>query len=247
MVRIFYNSFVVKKIIQHPEIGTIELCSRNNLRGTRFRVTADKVRITTNPIAYFTVFPLSKERVAWILEAKKKLATQAKIQNFAPETELRANRFTLKFAPNQELKTSFVAQRSDQELIIFFRPEIDFESAENQQKIKHIIAHFLKIDAQRILPNRLKNLAEKHGFAFSEMRINSAQTRWGSCSSKKQINLSYNIMLLPDALVDFVLVHELCHTREMNHGEHFKTLMRSIFPNYDELNKALKHYHTLHL
>ena len=52
-------------------------------------------------------------------------------------------------------------------------------------------------------------------------------------------------MLLPEELIDFVLVHELCHTREMNHGKNFKMLMKSIFPNYENLNTKLKNERTL--
>ena len=88
-------------------------------------------------------------------------------------------------------------------------------------------------------------LADTHGFQYTSLKINSARRRWGSCSAKKQINLSLYLMLLPEELIDFVIVHELCHTREMNHGERFKKLMHDIFPNYDELNKSLKKQSTL--
>ena len=64
-------------------------------------------------------------------------------------------------------------------------------------------------------------------------------------SRQQEIKSGLYLMLLPEELIDFVIVHELCHTREMNHGERFKKLMRAIFPNYDELNKSLKKQSTL--
>lgn len=237
----------MKSIITHPVIGDIEFCTRRNVRGTHFRVTADRVCITTHPLLARSVFPLSDERVAWILNAQHELAhkTTTPAYNFAPHSTLKTNRFVVRFAPDDNLRTTFAARRTDDALTIAFRPECDFANSANQRKIRHLIAYFLKIEAQQILPARLQALADTYGFAFAHVRINSAQTRWGSCSAKRVINLSYNLMLLPDALIDFVLVHELCHTREMNHGARFKQLMTGIFANYTALNAALKQYRPL--
>lgn len=237
----------MKSIITHPVIGDIEFCTRRNVRGTHFRVTADRVCITTHPLLARSVFPLSDERVAWILNAQHELAhkTTTPAYNFAPHSTLKTNRFVVRFAPDDSLRTTFAARRTDDALTIAFRPECDFASSANQRKIRNLIAHFLKIEAQQILPARLQALADTYGFAFAQVRINSAQTRWGSCSAKRVINLSYNLMLLPDELIDFVLVHELCHTREMNHGARFKQLMTGIFANYTALNAALKQYRPL--
>ncbi|HKL96610.1 MAG TPA: YgjP-like metallopeptidase domain-containing protein [Paludibacteraceae bacterium] len=235
----------MKTIIQHPEIGNIELCTRNGSRGVSFRVTPEKVRITVSPMLSGTVFPLSKERTEWILNAQQKIATRSRVLNFSPETILQTHNFTVTFAPKDNLKTTFAAQRKENTLTIYFKPETDFTKAENQLVIKRIVTHFLRIEAVNFLPNHLKKLAEKYGFDYSKVKINSAHKRWGSCSVHKQINLSLYLMLLPEELIDFIIVHELCHTREMNHGERFKKLMRTIFPNYDELNQSLKKQFTL--
>lgn len=78
------------------------------------------------------------------------------------------------------------------------------------------------------LPTRLHNLAAKHGFVYHKVRISNSRGRWGSCSSKKSINLSLYLMTLPPHLIDYVLLHELCHTKEMNHGPAFWELMDSV-------------------
>lgn len=64
--------------------------------------------------------------------------------------------------------------------------------------------------------------------AYASVKINSSQGRWGSCSTKKDINLSYYLVLLPSYLIDYVLLHELCHTREMNHSERFWSLLNQF-------------------
>ena len=77
------------------------------------------------------------------------------------------------------------------------------------------------------------------------MKINSSKGRWGSCSARKAINLSYYLVLLPKHLIDYVLLHELCHTREMNHGERFWALLNSVTDGKAlELREELKQYKT---
>ncbi len=83
----------------------------------------------------------------------------------------------------------------------------------------------LRNRASETLPALLSALAKRHGFTYASVGINSSKTRWGSCSAKGKINLSASLMLLPRHLVEFVLLHELCHTVHMDHGKGFKELL----------------------
>ena len=83
----------------------------------------------------------------------------------------------------------------------------------------------LRIKAQSILPVQLSKLAELHGFTYSGVKISRSRSRWGSCSSKGSINLSFYLLLLPEHLIEYVLLHELCHTVQMNHSIAFWTLL----------------------
>jgi len=99
----------------------------------------------------------------------------------------------------------------------------------------------MRNEALRILPKRLEIIALHHGFQYSGVTIRQTKTRWGSCSSKKRINLSSSLMLLPEHLIDYVLMHELCHTVEMNHSERFWSLMNRVTNgNAHQLSKELK-------
>ncbi len=115
---------------------------------------------------------------------------------------------------------------------------------ENGQKdIWNGINYFLKKEAKRLLPSRLAQLAQHYNFKFASVKIQSAKTRWGSCSGAKDINLSMYLMLLPSHLIDYVLLHELCHTIEMNHSEHFWALMNKVTNNKSkQLRAELKKY-----
>ena len=68
-------------------------------------------------------------------------------------------------------------------------------------------------------------LAAAHGFDYRGVKIQPSCTRWGSCSARRDINLSYYLMLVPPHLADYVMLHELCHTREMNHSPRFWALL----------------------
>ena len=84
-----------------------------------------------------------------------------------------------------------------------------------------------------------------HNLPYKAVKINNSQGRWGSCSATKSINLSFYLMLLPKHLIDYVLLHELCHTREMNHGDKFWQLLDKLTDNRSQALRAeLKNYKT---
>lgn len=86
----------------------------------------------------------------------------------------------------------------------------------------------LKQEAQAYLPGRLLSLSQKHQLPYLRLRIGKSTSYWGRCSSNKSILLSCYLMILPEELIDYVLLHELCHTKEMNHGSSFWALMDQV-------------------
>jgi hypothetical protein len=106
--------------------------------------------------------------------------------------------------------------------------ETAFADANIQQALRNTIVESMRDSAKAILPERLSNFSKEYELPYSSMKISSSRGRWGSCSSNKSINISLYTMLLPLRLVDYVLKHELCHTREMNHSESFWALLDSM-------------------
>jgi predicted metal-dependent hydrolase len=101
----------------------------------------------------------------------------------------------------------------------------------------------LREEARKALPPLVAELASRHGFCYTSLRISSAHTRWGSCSGNNSISLSLFLMLLPDHLREFVILHELCHTHHHNHSAAFHTLLNSLTEGREKaLNKELKAY-----
>lgn len=128
-------------------------------------------------------------------------------------------------------------------LTIEFPDKTDCNAKQTQQYFWNGINYFLKKEAKRLLGERTKQLAAKHGFTFTEVKIQSSKSRWGSCSRHKSINLSFYLMILPAHLIDYVILHELCHTKEMNHGVKFWQWMDKVTDNKSkELRAELKKY-----
>jgi predicted metal-dependent hydrolase len=109
--------------------------------------------------------------------------------------------------------------------------------------VPEIDENALKRKAQSILPDQLAKLAGSYGFKYSGVKIRKSRSRWGSCSSKKAINLSFYLLLLPEHLIEYVLLHELCHTVEMNHSPAFWALLNKCTQNQArELRREIRKY-----
>lgn len=95
-------------------------------------------------------------------------------------------------------------------------------------------------EAMRVLPARVSHFASLVGVTYGRITIRNQKTRWGSCSSKGNLNFNCLLMLAPAAVQDYVVVHELCHRKEMNHSPRFWAEVERIIPEYKTYEKWLK-------
>ncbi|MDY9919500.1 MAG: M48 family metallopeptidase [Proteiniphilum sp.] len=116
----------------------------------------------------------------------------------------------------------------DGELIVFIPDGLDMMDRQLQDRIKDMVRSVLRHEAKRVLPQKVAFWAKEFNLQFSQVKINKSTTRWGSCSLQKNVNLSLYLMLLPERLIDYVVLHELAHTVEMNHGEKFWELLSKL-------------------
>ena len=90
----------------------------------------------------------------------------------------------------------------------------------------------MKDEAKRVIPDRVKYYAGIMGVTFGKITIKNQKTRWGSCSSKGNLNFNCLLMLTPDKVRDYVVIHELCHLKQMNHSKMFWAEVEKVMPDY---------------
>ena len=96
--------------------------------------------------------------------------------------------------------------------------------------------------AVKLIPERVAYYAPKIGVTYGRITIRNQRSRWGSCSSKGNLNFNCLLMLTPMEVIDSVVVHELCHRKEMNHSKAFYAEIQKVFPDYDKWNRWLKEH-----
>jgi predicted metal-dependent hydrolase len=110
-------------------------------------------------------------------------------------------------------------------------------SAENSVMIYEA---WLKKLAKKTLTERVRKIASELNFTVGKITIRGQKTRWGSCSTNGNLSFNYNLLRFRKEINDYVIIHELCHLKEMNHSEKFWKLVEGYYPDYKNLRKELK-------
>lgn len=118
----------------------------------------------------------------------------------------------------------------------------DISESVVQEAIRAVAIKALRKESKHYLPKRLERLAQLHDFSYANVRFSHSSGRWGSCSAHGTISLNIGLMNLPFEIIDYVLLHELAHTRHMNHSSSFWQLVEQLDPNYKGHRKLLKGY-----
>lgn len=120
-----------------------------------------------------------------------------------------------------------LARQREQRMVIRLDPA---EAAEAKRRMKDI------------LYERCAYFAERMGVEYRSIKVNSAAARWGSCTSEGNLNFTYRLFFADPALIDYVVVHELAHRKEMNHSSRFWHVVASVMPDYSERRAALREF-----
>jgi len=146
------------------------------------------------------------------------------------EKSRRAKRVIISVRPSRKVRVAIPMRTSFKKALEFVylkkewiqRQLVNIEQDENRQKaLKDAFLTIDKADAKKRLTDRLYHLTKEHGFTFNNVSIREQRTRWGSCSHKNNISLNLKLVLLPKELIDYVMLHELVHTRIHNHSKKF--------------------------
>ena len=171
-------------------------------------------------------------------------------------TVIRSNRKTVAIQVNSDLSVTVRAPRSVSEKDIeeilkkkeaWISKHIEkiketkerFE-AEPTEKLTREKVIALADKALKVIPERVEYFAKVIGVTYGKITVRNQKTRWGSCSSKGNLNFNCLLMLAPPEVLDYVVVHELCHRKQMNHSKAFWLEVEKVLPNYKEVRKWLK-------
>lgn len=226
------------KIIEIDGVGPVQLVKHANSRSLRISIGPNgTVKVTIprwTPYQAGAAFALSKR--LWIIE---NLQPTVLIRNGTPIGKFHH----LYFRPNDKA-TGVSSRRKGSELIVSYPSALSQNDPTVQQSANKIAIKALREQAESLLPNRLRDLANKHGFEFKSVSVRQLKARWGSCNSKSEITLNLFLMQLSWELIDYVLLHELTHTKAMHHGPEFWEIFEAALPGAKKKRSALRAHKT---
>ena len=225
-----------------PEVG--EVLFRRNVHAPRLTISirpASGVRVT---VPGYLSIACAKEFVAqkkgWILEKLNEISSHNSHRALTTGYKTREHELLLVPTKINSIKVSI----QDKQMMLQFPEEISSTSHEIQAVVKVTIEKVYRLEANKILPTRVDNLARAFDFKYNSLRIKNITSRWGSCSGINNINLSIYLMKLPDELIDYIILHELTHTVHKNHGPDFWNHLNRITGNAKGLAARVKKYST---
>lgn len=226
------------KVVQFEHIGKVTFRKNRRSKNIKISVKPDKsVNVS------FPIYASSREVAAfvakneqWILLQQQKFDARKNV--FQEGAVLKTKLYNIIFESAKEDS----GKRVGNDITI---KVADFNSQSSNLFIENTLTSIYRYEAKKILPPRLKELAEKHQFQYSRVTIRNNKRNWGSCSSSNNISLNLQMMKLPDELIDYILLHELVHTEIKHHGPKFWEKLNSTTNNRaKELAKQVKKYST---
>ncbi|MFV0522776.1 MAG: M48 family metallopeptidase [Mangrovibacterium sp.] len=235
----------MNKLVEFKHIGLVEMRVSTRAKrlklgvktsGMPFVVIPKSSIVTKSMITGFVV-----DNSDWI---KQRQCQFKKIQTvFTPDLVFHTYSRKLNIILTQQAEKGKAALLKN-EIRVILPLNTDVHSDKVQNFIRLVIEESMREEAKQYLPKLTQQLAAQHKLIFNRLSIKKTKTRWGSCSSKKNINLNLHLMRLPEHLIKYVILHELAHTIELNHSVHFWQLLEKICPGAKKLDKELNQYNT---
>lgn len=222
------------KAFEVEGIGTVHIYKRKGSRSLKLSIASDgKVRLS---IPFWTTYAaglqFARSRADWIttnapdeagvLEHGHRIGKAHRLVFLSGQVETPSSRLA-----GSEIRITRPAS--------MLRTDPAVQAAATKASIRA-----LRLQAAKLLPPRLRLLAEKYDFSYSDVQIKQLKGRWGSCDAQKHIVLNLFLMQLPWQLIDYVLLHELIHTKHLHHGPEFWDEFTRHLPHAKTLRKAIK-------
>lgn len=232
------------EFIEMPGIGEIKVRRSANIKYLRIRMAPGRGIWVSVPfgVSRKQTEKFLEENRDWIVQNRKNMEVYEQDTGVGLKigAEIQTKMHTLKIVETKQLKPSY---KIEQNIITLGIPEkVDFN------RIEKIVGQFLleiyAMESRQYLPQRVKMYADRFGFKYGRLSFRDNVSNWGSCSFENNISLNIKLMKLPDEIIDYVILHELCHTIEKNHSVDFWKLVGKVCPDYAVLRSRLRKYNT---
>lgn len=215
-----------------PIIGEVLVTRRKGMKNIRVRVDRHgTVRLSLPNRASI------RHALKFVASNQHWLAKQQKAMSLEPADGISfGNNISLKliYTNNRRVSSKYSAKK-----LTVHVPQ-SLSPAEQNKKVKTAMINALKTEAEIFLLKRTAELAKQHGYQYKSCLIRTLTSRWGSCSAKADIKLNVFLAQLPPNLVDYVILHELNHTKHLHHGPKFWADLQQICPDLAAAKKELK-------
>jgi len=204
----------MEKHITLEDIGEIRLVRSKKARHINISIKPfDGIKVSVPyGISYEEVERVLNNKKDWIEKHSVKVQDKEidfQTQALTGKLKTREHKLVIQRRPNVNDSTHLL----EGEILIKLSQEADLRSRKSQEMIMEGLVKAWRKEAINFLPDRLEILATMHGFRYNKVKVKNMSTRWGSCSQINNINLSLHLMRLPDHLIDYVILHELVHTK----------------------------------
>jgi hypothetical protein len=226
-------------------IDGIDITIRKNANAKNLRISLKPfygVRLTIpERVSFHIAEKFAVEKISWIKEHLSKMHELEKAHSFFDEnSEFKTRNHKLEI--NRLDINKIIVKVGIGRIIVKIPATKNVNSVEVQKAVRNGILKAYTEEAKEFLPKRLNDLSDKFNLPFNEVYIKNIKSRWGSCSGKNNINLSVHLMRLPDQLIDYVLLHELAHTKVKNHSKKYWEYLNGLDVNAKKLDKELNHF-----
>ena len=227
------------------DINGIDITFLKSDRAKRVNITIKPFKgvIVSVPIlvSFYQAKKFVKQKINWIESSLSKIKkNEDKLTIFTVNTEFKTRSHILNIYRCDVLYPESIIRAGKIDISVPI--DCSLSDLNIQKEIRVGIEKALRQEAKTYLPNRVNSLANKHRFKFNNLVIKNTKTRWGSCSYLNNINLSLHLMRLPDHLIDYVILHELVHTKVKNHSIDFWQLLDTVSVGAKLLDKELRRY-----
>lgn len=238
----------MERVVSIEGIGQVTFAQSRQARQITLSIRPHKgVRVSYPPgVSEAQVLHFLAQKKEWIRSGQARMAAHEQElhdarTHFTPSMQFATRYHTLHFEAHSF--PQYKIRICNGKILVRYPQTADHQDFDFQQAARYAIEKAWRLEAQRLFPARVEQWARQLNLRVARVKITQSKGRWGSCSSTNNINLSLYLMQLPDHLIDYVILHELAHVIEKNHGPGFWALLNRFCNNRaKEYDKAVNVY-----